>query len=173
MLALAGVQAVQQIGQGKVAQAEANYNASLKEGQAQMIDVSAGIQKGQDLRAMGKSLSTSMATVAGSGIRPTGSAMAAILDAQTQMQIDMAIGQFNYQQEKNYTLAEAESIRRSGKLAVQTARTNAFSTMLQGVSNYALYKGGFTSVGTPRDTTFDSVNKYKKVTGKKSILYTN
>ena len=54
MLALAGVQAVQQIGQGKVAQAEANYNASLKEGQAQMIDVSAGIAKGQDLRAMGQ-----------------------------------------------------------------------------------------------------------------------
>jgi hypothetical protein len=71
MLALAGVQAIQQIGQGKTAQAEANYNASVTEGKAQMIDVSAGIAKGQDLRAMGKSLSTSMSQVAGSGIRPT------------------------------------------------------------------------------------------------------
>lgn len=150
LLALSGVQAVMQIGQGKVAQAEANYNASLVEGKAQIIDVSAGISKGQDLRAMSRSMSTSMATTAAMGIRPSGSAMAAILDAQTQMQIDSAITQFNYKQEKNATMAEAGAISRSGKLAVQTARTNAFSTILQGVSNYGMYK---------YSTTFDSVNK--------------
>jgi len=169
MLALAGVQAIQQIGQGKTAQAEANYNASVTEGKAQMIDVSAGIAKGQDLRAMGKSLSTSMSQVAGSGIRPTGSSMAAILDAQTQMQIDMAIGQFNYQQEKNYTLSEADALRRGGQLKAQEGYTNAFSTLLKGVSTYGMYKGWgsqMTSVGTIKDPTFDKVydpNKnYKK-----------
>jgi hypothetical protein len=151
MLALSAVQAVGQIGQGKVAQAEANYNATLVQGKADMIGVSAEIQKGQDKRAAGLQLSSDISTVAGMGLMPSGSVMAHILDTQTQMEINQAITQFNYKQEQNATVAQAGEISRSGKLAVQTARADAFSTMLKGASNYAMYNY--------KDTTFDSVNK--------------
>lgn len=168
LLAMSAVKAITEIGQGKAQQAEANYNATLLEGKANMIGAQAEIDYGQYNRKKGKALSTSMATIAGAGIAPGGSAMAVMLDAQTQINIDQAIGQFNYEQEKQYTLNEASQARRKGNQAVSSGYSNAFSTMLQGASNYAMYKGGgtqITSVGTIKDTTFDTVPvKYSDVT---------
>lgn len=154
-LALSVVQGISQIGQGKAAQAEANYNATLVEGKAGLIDVQKDIEYGQYQRLKGRTASTSMANIAASGIAPTGSAMAAILSNETQINLDQAIGQFNLEQEKRYTLSEAEQIRRQGKQSASTAKLNAFSTILRGVSDYGIYQR--TSVGTKKDTTFDSV----------------
>ena len=106
-----------------------------------MIDLQKDIESGQYERLKGQTMSKSMANIAKAGIMPSGSAMAVMLDAQTQISIDQAIGKFNFEQQKQYTLAEAEAIRRSGKQAVYSGYSNAFSTMLSGVSNYAMYKG--------------------------------
>jgi hypothetical protein len=164
LLAMSAVQAVSQISQGYANKAEANYNATLLEGKANVIGAQAEIEYGQYERLKGQNLSKSVASTAASGIGMGGSAMAAMLNAQTQIGIDQAIGQFNYQQEKNYTLNQASQVRRQGKQAVSAGYTNAFSTMLQGGYNYASYKGMLTprtTVGTTKDTTFDSVQPYK------------
>ena len=139
MLAMAGVQAVSQIGQGYAQKAEANYNATLLEGKANLIEEQKQIESGQYERLKGRTMSTSIANIAKAGIMPTGSAAAVMLDAQTQMNIDQAIGQFNLEQQKQYTVAEANQVRRSGKASVYSGYSNAFSTMLSGASNYALY----------------------------------
>jgi len=141
MFAMTAVQAVSQIGQGYAQQAEANYNATLLEGKANLIDFQKGIEHGQYQRLKGQTAATSYANMAGGGIMPSGSAMAVLIDAQTQIGIDQAIGQFNLEQEKTYTKAEADASRRQGKYAVRGGYSNAFSSLLSGASQYAAYKG--------------------------------
>lgn len=141
LFATTALQAVSQIGQGYAQKEEAKYNATVLEGQAGMIDVQKDIEYGQYQRLKGKTMSDSMVGIAGMGIMPQGSALAVMLDAQTQIGIDQAIGQFNFEREKNYKLAEASAERRRGRQAVYTGWSNAFSTALQGASNYAMYNG--------------------------------
>jgi len=143
LFAMTAVSAIAQIGQGKTQQQEAEYNADLVEQEAANIDIQKDIDFGKFQRLKGQYLSTSVANVAGSGIALQGSAVAVMVNAQTQINIDQAIGQYNIEQEKNYKLNQAESIRRQGSIAVSTSRYNAFSTLLSGASSYALYRGGF------------------------------
>lgn len=151
LFALTAVQAVSQIGQGYAQKAEAKYNATLLEGKAGLIDVQKDIENAQYNRLKGQAMSTSMANVAKAGIMPTGSAAAVMIETQKQIAIDQAIGQFNLDQQKRYTLAEAEAIKRKGKQAVYSGFSNAFSTMLGGASQYAMYKGSInTNAGASR-----------------------
>jgi len=158
-LALSAVQGISQIGQGYAQKAEAERNATLIEGKAGLIDIQKGIENEQYFRAKGQVLSTSMARTAAAGLKPTGSVMAVMLDTQKQMSLDQAIGQFNFDMEKRYTLAEAESVRRGGTAAVKAGYGRAFSTMLSSASKYGMAKFGtkLTQSGTVKDTTFDSV----------------
>jgi hypothetical protein len=157
LLALSSLQAVSQIGQGYVQKSEAKYNATLLEGKASLIDVQKGIENRQYERLKARTLSTSLSRTAGAGIKPTGSAMAVMLDTQKQINLDQITGQFNLDQKKRYTLYEAGSYRRSGKQAVKSGYMNAFSTMLSGGYRYGRSKNIFTPQGTVRDNTFDSV----------------
>lgn len=147
LLALSAVQAVSQIGQGYAEKAEANFNATLLEGKAQLIDEQKKIEFGQYQSAKARTLSTSFSNIAASGIAPQGSAMAVLLETQRQLTIDQSIGQFNLEQEKQFTIAGAGQARRGGKAAVSSGFSNAFSTLLSGGASYGRYK----------DTTFDSV----------------
>ena len=141
MLALTAVQGVSQISQGYVKKAEADYNATLMRGKADLIDYQSDVEQGQYQRFKGQHLSKSTAAIAGSGVGFNGSAMAVMLDAQTQISIDQSIAKFNKEQEKNYTLAQADAFKRQGKQAVASGYANGFSTLLQGASNYAMYNG--------------------------------
>jgi len=141
LFALSAFQAVTQIGQGYVAKEEANYNATVLEGQAGMIDVQKGIEYGQYQRLKGQTMSKSMANVAAMGIMPQGSVLAAMLNAQTQINIDQAIGQFNFEQEKNLKVSQASMERKRGKYALQSGYTGALTTMLKSGAEYSMYKG--------------------------------
>lgn len=153
LLAMTAVQGVSQISQGYAQNAEAKFNATLLNNKADQIDVQKDIEFGQYQRLKGQYMSKSVSNAAKSGIALQGSALAVMLDAQTQISIDQAIGQFNLEQEKNYTKAQADAQKRAGRQAVYSGYSNAFSTMLQGTSNYAMYKY--------RDTTFDSAKAIK------------
>jgi hypothetical protein len=142
LFALSAVSAVTSISEGYARKAEANFNAAVSESQARMIDVQKEIEYGQYQRQKGKTLAKSMANIAAMGIMPTGSSLAAMLDAQTQIGIDQIIGQVNLEREKNYALSQASSFRRQGKMAVRTGYSNAFASVLQGASSYALYTSG-------------------------------
>lgn len=154
LLALSAVQAISQVSQGYAQKKESDLNATIIEGKAGLIDIQKGIEYGQYQRQKGSTLSEGMARTAGAGIKPTGSAMAVMLDTQKQMSLDQAIGQFNFDQEKRFTQAEASAERRRGAASVRSGYSNAFSTMLSAGSSYAM-----TSVGTKKDTTFDTVLK--------------
>jgi Tfp pilus assembly PilM family ATPase len=139
MLAMAGVQAVASIGQGYAAKAEAGYNAAVLESQAKLIDTKKEIEYGQYERLKGQAWNKSIANVAAAGIYPTGSAMAVMIDTQTQIIKDQATGQFNLEQNKQFTLSSASAERRKGKMAVETGYTNAFIAGLSGLAQYKLY----------------------------------
>jgi hypothetical protein len=140
-LALGAVSAISSIQQGQAANQEAKINAALMEGKAGLIDVQKGIENEQYNRLKGQSMGKSVVAIAGQGVKMSGSPMAVLLDSQKQINIDQAIGQFNLEQQKRYTLAEADQIRRQGKAAVSSSYTNAFTSILSGASNYATYKG--------------------------------
>jgi hypothetical protein len=141
MLALGAVQAVSSYQQGEAAKAEADYNATLIEGKAGLIDVQKDIEKGQYQRLKGQVAGKSMAAMAASGVMASGSPMAVMLDTQKQIELDQAIGQFNLEQQKRYTMAEAENVRRQGRQARTAGRMGAFTSLLSAGANYAMYKG--------------------------------
>lgn len=152
-VAMSAVSAISSINQGQAAEQESRLNAALMEGKAGLIDVQKDIEKGQYQRLAGKAMGTGMANMAASGVGPSGSPMAVMLETQKQIALDQAIGQFNLEQQKRYTLEEAEAIKRKGKLARNAAYTNAFSSVLQGASSYATYKGWDTSAGAKKAGT--------------------
>jgi hypothetical protein len=140
-VAASAVSAIASIQQGQAANREAKINAALLEGKAGLIDVQKGIQYAQDTRGMGQAMSQTTANIAASGIQMKGSPMAVLLDQQTQMGIDRAIGQFNLEQSKRYTMAEANAERRRGKLAQSAGYTGALVSALGGAEKFGNYKG--------------------------------
>jgi hypothetical protein len=107
-----------------------------------MFDIKTGIENVQYEQAKRTAYGTSMANIGAMGITPQGSALAVMLHTQKQIMIDQVINKFNNDQNKKFTLAEADAQRRKGKQAVTSGYTNAFSNILSGVSNYALYTKG-------------------------------
>lgn len=153
LFAVSAATAVSQISQGYAQKSENDYNATLLEGKAKIIGAQKEIESGRYDRLKGQYLSKGVSTVAGQGRGLNGSALAVMLNAQTQINIDQAISNFNYDQEKNYTNAQADQQRRAGKAAVNSGYANAFSTLLQGTTNYAMYKM------PTKSTTFDYSTK--------------
>lgn len=132
--------AVSSISQGYAQKAENDYNASLLEGKAKLIDVQSSIAEGNITREAGHAMSTSVATVAKQGTGLSGSSLAVMLNTQKQYEVDKAISNLNYTMEKNYTMGQADQQRRAGTAAVKSGYASAFSSLLQGATTYAMYK---------------------------------
>jgi len=139
MLALSAVKAISSVSQGYAEKDEANYNASLLGEKADMIEAKKSISYAQHQRLKAKTWGTSMANIGAMGIRPTGSAMAVMMSAQKNIMTDQVIEQFNLEASKKFTLAEAEGQKRAGKRAVRAGYGNGLTSILSGVSDYAMY----------------------------------
>lgn len=155
MGAMTAVRVASSIGQGYVQKAESDYNATVAEEQGKAIDFQADVDYAQFQRLKGKTLSTSIANVGAMGIGLGGSALAVMLDAQTQIGIDQAVSKFNIQQEKLYKTNEAKLLRIQGRGYRTAGYTNAFSSLLSGGAQYAHYAGIF-------NETFDDDQGAKK-----------
>lgn len=186
LFAVSAAQAVSQIGQGYAVNAEANanassvqdtgrYNSAVLNGKANVIDIQSNIEQGQYTRMAGQYQAKSEAAIAKQGIAPQGSAMAVMINAQTQIGIDSAIAKFNSTNDKNYTLAEAsdatrqanlqaDALRRGGSAAISSGYSGALSSLLQGGTNYLKYK-------LPKNTTFDFNKTMAKNANKSSVTW--
>lgn len=142
MLALSAVQAINSISQGYSEKDESGYNAGLLGEKAEAINLKKQMDYAQYERLKGKTYSKSMANIAAMGIKPTGSAMAVVLNAQNQITIDQVISSFNIEQEKRFTIGQAEAEKRAGKQKVKAGYSSAFSSILSGVTSYAQYTKG-------------------------------
>ena len=140
--------------QGADAKKEANYNANLIEQKAQLIDVQAAIENRQYERVKRQVGGKSVAMTAKSGLEFSGSPMAVYIDTQTQIEMDQAIGQFNYAQNKRFTMEEAAATRRFGKYQQNAYNAQAFTQLLSTAGKaYDYYGGGGTKLNSTKTTT--------------------
>jgi len=135
----AASKAVTSVGQGYAAGAQDSYNATIAGLKGQALQVQDQITQGQYVRKAGQLLSTQTATAGAAGIEPTGSVAAVMLDSQTQINTDMAIAHFNNQLEQNYASSEVTQANIAQKSDITAGYTNAFSDILQGGEQAALY----------------------------------
>lgn len=137
MVGLGAASAVQQFTGGQAMQREANYNASAVTAEAKynagvyqqqvgMVEAQKQLQAQQDDRAIRMSQGRHIAVTAAKGIQLSGSAMAVLADTMTQLSMDKAIGQFNYDMKK-FTIASAadSTLRKGATLAGQYVRSGA------------------------------------------------
>lgn len=142
LLALSAVDAINSISQGYSERKEAEYNAGLLNEKASMIGIKQNMEFAAYERLKGEMYGTSMANIAQMGIKPTGSALAVVLNAQHQITVDQIIAKFNTEQEKRYTEAEAQAQIRAGDRAVKQGYARAFSSLLKSAGSYASYTNG-------------------------------
>ena len=136
-----------QLGQGEAAAREAKYegeyNATVYEQQAGMIDEQKKLEASQYDRAIRRARSTAISRTAGAGLELGGSPVAVMIDTETQLLLDQAIGQYNLEVRKTGALSSARYSRYSGKQGARAAKaagySNAFSTMLStGFTAYSM-----------------------------------
>ena len=132
LFALSAMCAVTSITKGYAMSKESEANADLIGSRTKLTDIRAGIEAGQYARMGGKVASQAQASIAASDQGMQGSALAVMIETQKQINLDMAVGQFNYEMEKGYNQAEADAVRRKGRYAIAAGYGNAFSTMLEG-----------------------------------------
>jgi len=105
-----------------LALSESKYNASIMQQQAGMIQNQKDLQLAQGKRAVKFVMGQTVQTAAAKGIEMSGSPMAIMIDTQTQMEMDIAIGQYNLEVQKFGVLSQAESIIRKGKTVASQYR---------------------------------------------------
>lgn len=142
-LAMTAVSAASQYSQGRAAASESEYNAQLYEKKAEQIDVQKRIEASQYDRAIRKTASTTMAAAGKANIGPGGSTAAVLVDTLTQMEYDKAIGQYNLEVDKRFTMSTADAYKRQAKYQKKAAFTNAFSTVLMGTFQAGTRAGWF------------------------------
>ncbi len=169
IVALGAGAAGMQIAQGYSAAKEVNrqgeYNAQVYEQQAGTIGEQARIEAGQYDRAISRTVSKGIVRTAGAGLDMGGSPLAVMVDTETQMLMDKAVGQYDYEVKRRYTLSGADyyrqTAREQGKAAIFGGYSNAFSTML----NTTAVSGAFSPKmpTTPSGGKWDSVGSYGRV----------
>lgn len=129
---------------------QAEYNAQIYDMQGAMIQEKKKIQDYQNSRQIGRMRSSIISKTAGKGFTFSGTPLAVMADNESQMLFDQAISDYNLSVERNYASSAASNLRYGGasqaRLAKTQGLTNAFSTVLNTATNFALLKG----IGMPK-----------------------
>ena len=153
--------------QAKAMTRQAEYNAQIYEQQAGMIQEKKKIQDYQFLRQANAARGSIVAKTAGKGFNMGGSPLAILIDNETQMQFDKAIGDYNLDVERNYALSGATNTREQGVINSRAARytgySNAFSTILNTGTTY-----GMMNMGTKSNPLVLSPKGYARNAGRVS-----
>lgn len=118
----------------KVIQNEAAYNAGVYREQAGMIEQQKQLKKMQDERMIRFAMGKTVSSTAAKGLELSGSALAVMVDSMTQLQMDKAITQYNYDVEKYAVLSQAESISRRGASMAARYRREGETAMFAGIT---------------------------------------
>src|SRR3990167_5666277 len=116
--------------QAKSIQRQAEYNAQIYEQQAAMVLEKKKIQDYQFNRQAAFSRGSIIARTAGKGLMLSGSPLAILIDNETQMQFDKAIGDNNWDIEGNFAMSGATNTRQQAINSSRAARYSVFSNAL-------------------------------------------
>lgn len=127
---------------------QAAHNAQVQEQQADLVNEKQKLEMYKSERAIGRVAATSRARVAGAGLEPSGSPLAVMIDAESQMRLDQSTDQYNLEVQKRYYGQSASMTRWEGaqasKLTKWKGYTNAFSTLLSTGMSYMMYRSPLT-----------------------------
>lgn len=131
--------------QAKAFTDQADFNAGIYDMQGTMIQEKKKVQDYQYGRAIARMRSSVISKTAGKGLTLSGSPLAIMADNESQMLFDQAISDYNLSVQGNFATSAAANTRYAGaqnaRLATTQGRTNAFSTVLNTATNFALLKG--------------------------------
>ena len=120
--------------QAKSIERVGEFNAQVYEQQAGMILEQKRLQDYQYNRFAARTRGSLIARTAGKGLNLSGSPLAILIDNESQMLLDKAVGDYNLDVQSNYAksgaLASRYAGREQGRLARFTGYSNAFSTAL-------------------------------------------
>lgn len=126
--------------QAKSAAFQGEWNAQVYEQQASMIQEKKKLTDYQFNRQAAKARGSIVSRTAGNGFNLGGSPLAILIDNESQMLLDQAVGNYNLDVERNFALSGANFSRATGSqqasLAKFTGYTNAFSTVLNSTYEY-------------------------------------
>jgi len=173
ILAMGVAQGASQMMSGHYAEVEARANAGIMDMNAKRLDVQAaiidqqkGMQAARDDRLIRFTMGKSVATTAAKGLELSGSPLAVMIDTQTQLEMDKAIGQYNYDLEKRRVMTNADltrvgarAMRQKGKSMYESGIAKGMGTMSKAAMQATISSG------------FDS--KAKVETGVKTSPETN
>ena len=161
-LAMGVMSAGQKYTAGQAASSEAKYNAKVKEAQAEMITKSQEFEAMQWDREINRVSATTRANIGFAGLQFTGSPLTVLIDTQSQMKMDKAIGYYNQEVNKFFTMSEARMYESKAKTARQAGYSGAFTQLLSTGLDYSLRSGwAKTYSGTPKlGGTFDVPSPY-------------
>lgn len=116
---------------------ESDANAELYQQKAQQIDVAKGIEKSQYARAKRQVAGTTIARTAKANIGFGGSPLAVFIDTQAQMEMDEAVGQYNFEIDKQYNIGVADAYTKQASRQRTSGILKGFtSLMMMGSSLY-------------------------------------
>lgn len=121
-------------------QAEADYNAGVFKEQAKMIEHAKNLKTAQDNRMIRFAAGKHIAMTAGKGLEMSGSPIAVLEDTMTQMEMDKAIMQYNYDMQKYGVESQAEATRARGYTLASQYRSRGDTAMFAGLI------GGMTTI---------------------------
>ena len=157
--------------QAKGIQRQAEYNAQIYEQQAAMVLEKKKIQDYQFNREAARARGTIISRTAGKGFNLGGSPLAILIDNETQMQFDKAIGDYNLDIEANYARSGASYMRETGRQQSRLARfsgySNAFSTILNTGATLGMLNignptgGGYGKSGLTKQQRLTQMNTFK------------
>lgn len=131
--------------QAKAYSQQAEYNAQIYDQQAEMIQQKKKIQDYQANRQIARMKSSIVSKTAGKGLMLSGSPLAVMADTESQMLFDKAIGDYNLDIERNFAMSSASQTRYAGanqaKLSKAQGYSNAFTTLLNTGTNFAIMRG--------------------------------
>lgn len=146
MAAGIGLSVYGQYKQGQDAYAAAQYNKSIYEQQAAIIDVKKGITKQQWDRLIKQLEGKTVSAVASSGYDLSGSFLTVMNDRLTQAQLDKQVELYNLEVSKSQSLSAAEEAQREGARKRTAALIGAGATLLtEGSKWYSMYGGSTTT----------------------------
>jgi len=147
---------------------EAEYNAGVYKQQAGMIENQKQLKKMQDERMIRFAMGQTVATAASKGLQMSGSALAVLNDTMTQLEMDKAITQYNYDVEKTAVLSQAESVTRRGNTLAARYLREGDTAVFAGIAGGLTTLMGTAAYVSQRNFVPKTVNKKSiNTTGKR------
>jgi hypothetical protein len=154
-----GMQAYGQYQQGQSQKKAADYNASVAEQQAGMIEAS-GELEAYKIRKQGEQIKgTQRARFAASGVRTTGSAAEVLADTAAMIELDIMTARYNTQVGAMSARSQAAMSRYQGQQYANAGKMSAMTTLIGGAGQMASKYYGGSGLTTTKATNGDNWNQ--------------